>query len=218
MWPNILRAGVCARTSCKRSRCCWPLRFASLSLHLQLDAVAACPPQLLLSMWVASKPKGRRALRGNTIRGNRTESLWEGNLPLRESLRGPLQTSEKSLKTSEKSLKTAVNLKKTSETLPLRDPLRGRFLSQRLSDLLPLLICPLNSLREGPSHTKNTTATQNIVNYYAVAFPKGPFVLEMLWRCKFVVLCYCHSILLSVLIRQEKQHFQTFRSSKLPIR
>ena len=30
----------------------------------------------------------RKRLRGNTIRGNRTESLWEGNLPLRGSLRG----------------------------------------------------------------------------------------------------------------------------------
>ena len=75
------------------------------------------------------------------MRGNRTESLWEGNLPLRGSLRGPLKTSEQSLKTSEKCLKRL-------KTLPPRDPLRGRFPSQRLSVLLPLFICPLNSLSE----------------------------------------------------------------------
>ena len=38
-------------------------------------------------------------------------------------------------------------MKKTPKTLPLRDPLRGRFPSQRLSVLLPLSCCPLNSLR-----------------------------------------------------------------------
>ena len=32
--------------------------------------------------------KTAERLRGNTIRGNRTESLWEGHLPLRGSLRG----------------------------------------------------------------------------------------------------------------------------------
>ena len=92
------------------------------------------------------------------MRGNRTESLWEGNLPLRGSLRGPLKTPDKSRKTSEKSLKTSENgwkplktskdLWKPLKTLPLRDPLRGRFPSQRLSVLLPLSCCPLNSLRE----------------------------------------------------------------------
>ena len=30
-------------------------------------------------------------LRGNTIRGNRPERFWEGNLPLKGSLRGPLR-------------------------------------------------------------------------------------------------------------------------------
>ena len=38
-------------------------------------------------------PLWRESSRGNTIRGNKTESLWEGNLPLRGSLRGPLKTS-----------------------------------------------------------------------------------------------------------------------------
>ena len=79
--------------------------------------------------------------RGNTIRGNRIESLWEGNLPLSE------RTSENLWRISE----NLWRLLKTSEDLwkpPLRDPLRGRFLSQRLSVLLPLFICPLKlSLR-----------------------------------------------------------------------
>ena len=137
--------------------------------------------------------------RGNTIRGNRTESLWEGNLPLRGSLRGPLKTlwkiSEnfwKPLKISEnlwKPLKTSTNLwisLETSESLskpleasenplrtlprrdPLKDPLRGRFPSQRLWVQLPLLCCPLNSLRdiywvlvlgEEVGHTKGGRAT-----------------------------------------------------------
>ena len=64
----------------------------------------------------------------------------------------------KSLKTSEnpwKPLKTSKDLWKSPlKTLPLRgplrDPLRGRFPSQRLSVLLPLFCCPLNSLRADP--------------------------------------------------------------------
>ena len=51
-------------------------------------------------------------LRGNTVRDNRTESLWEGSRPLRGSLRGRV--------------------------------FRGRFHSQRLSVLLPLIALPLN--------------------------------------------------------------------------
>ena len=66
-------------------------------------------------------------LRGNTIRGNRTRNserkmaLWEG---LWEGLWKP---SEKPLK--------------TSEILPLRDPLRGKLPSQNLSGLLPYSCC-----------------------------------------------------------------------------
>ena len=52
----------------------------------------------------------------NTNRGNRTESLWAGNLPPRGSLRGPLKTSQKSLKTSQKSLKTSESLLKPLKT------------------------------------------------------------------------------------------------------
>ena len=50
------------------------------------------------------------------------EGLWECHL---ENLWKPLKPS-------------------LSETLPLRDPLKGRFPSQRLSVLLPLIVLPLN--------------------------------------------------------------------------
>ena len=50
----------------------------------------------------------------------------------------------KPLKTSEN---LWVNLKENQKTLPLRDPLRGRFASKRLTVLLPPSCCPLNSLR-----------------------------------------------------------------------
>ena len=63
------------------------------------------------------------ASRGNTITGNKTERLWEGNLPLRGFLRGPLQTSEKSLKPSENRLKTSENLWKCSLSEALSEPL-----------------------------------------------------------------------------------------------
>ena len=48
--------------------------------------------------------------RGNTIRGNRTESLWEGNLPLIGSLRGPLKKIWSPQKKKWKPQKTAENL------------------------------------------------------------------------------------------------------------
>ena len=53
---------------------------------------------LLLVNLELLQPDGSRAagkiggvLRGNTIRGNRPERFWEGKLPLRGSLRGPLR-------------------------------------------------------------------------------------------------------------------------------
>ena len=66
--------------------------------------------------------------RGNTIRSNRTDSLWEGNLPLRGSLRGPLKTSRETLKTSKNTLKLLWKPLKTA-LLPwkrLRRPLLRR--------------------------------------------------------------------------------------------
>ena len=77
-------------------------------------------------------------LRGNTIRGNMTRNserkmaLWE----VSKNLWKPLKTS----KNLWKPLKTSENLPLRN---PLRDPLRGRFPSQNLSVLLPLIVCPL---------------------------------------------------------------------------
>ena len=66
--------------------------------------------------------------------------LWQG---LWEDLWQPLKNLWKPL-TASKTTKTSENFRKP---LPLRDPLRGRFPSQRLLVLLPLFICPLNSLQ-----------------------------------------------------------------------
>ena len=75
-------------------------------------------------LWRVGIDAARECLRGNMIRGNRTESLWEGKRVservsesrcVQRVFRGPLRD-------------------------PLRDPLRGRFPSQRLSVLLPLVV------------------------------------------------------------------------------
>ena len=96
-------------------------------------------------------------------RGNRTESLWEGNLPLRGSLRGSL-FSEGFFRGFQRFLEVLRGFQRFLERFPevfkdfsevfrdfsgifrgpLRDPLRGRFPSQRLSVLLPLIVLPLN--------------------------------------------------------------------------
>ena len=83
------------------------------------------------------------------------EGLWEDLWKPLKNLwsENPLKNLLKPLKTSKnlwKPLKTSKNPPKTSEKtlkISLRDPLRGRFPSQRLSVLLPLSCCPLNSLR-----------------------------------------------------------------------
>ena len=84
------------------------------------------------------------------LRGSEREiCLWEG---LWDDLWKP---SKKTLplKKLRKPYKSWKTLKKTSKNpaekpwKPSSDPLRGRFASQRLSVLLPLFICPLNSLR-----------------------------------------------------------------------
>ena len=76
-------------------------------------------------------------LMGNTIRGNRTESFREENLPLR----GSPKTSERS-PFCDLIFITMVYL---SEVFggPLGDPLGGRFSSRRVSVLLPLIVFPL---------------------------------------------------------------------------
>ena len=92
-------------------------------------------------------------LRCNTIRGNRTESLWEGNLPLRGSLRGPLRG------------RASEGFRGFSEVFrgfqrffrgPLRDPLRGRFPSQRLSVPLPLFLLPLKNFSKSQRRRDDT--------------------------------------------------------------
>ena len=120
-------------------------------------------PRVLLCSFFAG------VLRGNTIRGNTTRNSERKMGSERVSERA----FEKPLKTSEnlsKPLKTSENLwkpLKTSETLPLRDPLRdplrGRFPSQNLSVLLPLIVLPLETptifcggqLRQNYGITKN---------------------------------------------------------------
>ena len=98
--------------------------------------------------------------RSNTIRGQQDWEPLRGNLPLRGSLRGrfknlskisdnlwkisqklkkPLKTSQnlwKRLKTSQKCLKTL------PLRLPLRDPLRGRFLLRGCQSCCPYSVAP----------------------------------------------------------------------------
>ena len=68
----------------------------------------------------------RERLRGNRNTGNKTDSLWEGNLPPRGSLRGPLENLCKPLKTSLSEV--------LSETLSEAD----------FPFMLPLIVLPLN--------------------------------------------------------------------------
>ena len=87
------------------------------------------------------KVKGATRLGATELRASereicRSEGLWK-------DLWKPLKNVWKPLKP----LKTSKDLWKRLKTLPLRDPLRGRFPSHRLLVLLPLFICPLNSLR-----------------------------------------------------------------------
>ena len=78
-------------------------------------------------------------------RGNRTESLSEGNLPLRGSLfREALRGFQRFFRG------------------PLRDPLRGRFPSQRLSVLLPLIVLPLELSPTTYKKTLDTTLDTEI--------------------------------------------------------
>ena len=98
--------------------------------------------------------------RGNTIKGNRTESLWEEIClweGLWENLWKPLKNLWKPLKRLWKPQKTSENLSKPlrtskkplkiSENPPSQRPSQRQISSQRLSVLLPLFCCPLNSLR-----------------------------------------------------------------------
>ena len=101
---------------------------------------------------------GWREFKGQMNRGSRTESLWEANLPLRGSLRGSLRGGFSEFFQS--SFRGFRGLLRSSEVFRggfqslgrgfqcffrglLRNPLRGRFPSQRLSVLLPLIVWPL---------------------------------------------------------------------------
>ena len=106
------------------------------------------------------KVQGATRLGATGLRASERKSASE------RSLRGPLKTSQKSLKTSQKTLKTSQNLSKPlktskkplktsqnlpkiSENPPSQRPSQRQISSQRLSVLLPLFCCPLNSLRPG---------------------------------------------------------------------
>ena len=86
-------------------------------------------------------------LRGNTIRGNRPERFWEGNLPLRGSLRGPLRGMVSELfRAFQRFLEVFRGSQRFSEVFrgfqrffkrPLRDPLRVPFSSQSCRSCCP---------------------------------------------------------------------------------
>ena len=83
----------------------------------------------------------KKSSRGKTIWGNRTESLREGNLPLRGSLRGPLKTSETPLNASG-------NLQKPSENpLSQRPSQRQISLSEALGPVAPIHLPLANFLQ-----------------------------------------------------------------------
>ena len=60
------------------------------------------------------------------------------------TLRGKWHSERVSERAFEKPSENLSKPLKTSETLPLRDPLRGRLPSQNLSGLFPLIVLPLN--------------------------------------------------------------------------
>ena len=83
---------------------------------------------------------------GQMNRGNRNESLCEGNLPLRGSLRALRGRVFRGLQSSSELFRGFQRFfRDLSEVFkgPLRDLLRGKFPSQRLSVLLPLIVLPL---------------------------------------------------------------------------
>ena len=83
-------------------------------------------------------------LRGNTIRGNRPERFWEGNLPLRGSPRGPLRG--RVFRGFQRFLEVFRGFQRFSEVFrdfqrffkgPLRAPLRVPFSSQSCGSCCP---------------------------------------------------------------------------------
>ena len=95
--------------------------------------------------------KCRRGFKGQHDGGNKTVSLLEANLPLRGSLRGSVfwfsfevYSEVFRFEVFSSFLRFSLFLLRWSVFLrgPLRDPIRGRFPSQRLSVLLPLIVLP----------------------------------------------------------------------------
>ena len=92
-------------------------------------------------------PNFGRVLRGNTIRGNRPERFWEGNLPLRGSLGGPLRGMVSELfRAFQRFSELFRGFQRFSEVFrgfsevfqgPLRDPLRVPFSSQSWGPCCP---------------------------------------------------------------------------------
>ena len=99
----------------------------------------------------------RREFKGQHDRGNVIESLCEGNLPLRGSLTGRFSEFFQGLlevfRGFQRISEVLRGFQRFSQIFQSRDPLRGRFPSQRPSVQLPLGISPTLSL---PSSTKLT--------------------------------------------------------------
>ena len=127
-------------------RCYWAPRFFGLSLPEQVHRVLQWAPPRERQLYSFG-----RVLRGNTIRGNRPERFWEGNLPLRGSLRGPLRGPLRGMvselfRAFQSFLEVFRGFQRFSEVFrgfqrffkgPLRDPLRVPFSSQSWGSCCP---------------------------------------------------------------------------------
>ena len=159
------RCGKTTFSGCTQFNCTLPLHFRWKYYFYQVWLVVEGYYRAIIDYHDPPPRKGNENMegmvktlfgessRGNTIRGNRTESLWEEIClweglwedlwkPLKK-LSKPLKTSEnlwKPLKTSQKPLK---NLWKPSSQRPSQRPSQRQISSQRLSVLLPLLVLPL---------------------------------------------------------------------------
>ena len=101
--------------------------------------------------WYRETAENRREFKWQHDRGNRTESLWEGNLPLRGSLRGRVFMA------SEVFIEVFRRFSEIFQRFfrgPLRDPLRGRFPSQS-----PLHLAKIRSLPGKPNQRKASSWT-----------------------------------------------------------
>ena len=83
-------------------------------------------------------------LRGNTIRGNRTESLWEGNLPLRGSLRGRVSEVFRGFHRVFRGFQRFCEVLRGFQRPSQRPSQSAVFLSE-LRVVLPLIVLPLKT-------------------------------------------------------------------------